>query len=75
MNGNLRLLPEAPALSRRELANRSRMNESTIYRAGHGLTDLHSSTIRELTRDLAVSPTNITSSNIENDDSDRRREQ
>ena len=46
MNGNLRLLREALALLRGELANRSEVNECTFYRAVHGLTDLRQSTIR-----------------------------
>ena len=60
MNGNLRRLREALALSRRELAKRSDVDESTIYRAEHGLTALRPSTIQKLVRVLEVSPTEIT---------------
>ena len=47
MNGSLRCLREALALSRRELAKRSDVDESTSYRAEHGLTVLRPSTIPE----------------------------
>ena len=73
MNGNLRHLREAMALSRRELAERSRVNESTIYRAEHGLTALRPSTIQKLVRVLEVSPAEITSSDGKTDDDDSRR--
>ena len=60
MNGNLRRIREALALSRRELALRSDVNESTIYRAEHGLTTLRPSTIQKLAKVLEVSPKKIT---------------
>ena len=52
MNGNLRRIRERLALSRRDLAERSGVNESTIYRAEHGLTILRPSTIQKLVRIL-----------------------
>ena len=60
MNGNLRRIREALALSRRDLAVRSDVNESTIYRAEHGMTTLRPSTIQKLAKVLEVSPTEIT---------------
>ena len=62
MNGNLKRIREALALSRRELAARSDVNESTIYRAEQGMTTLRPSTIQKLARVLEVSPTEITKS-------------
>ena len=73
MNGNLRRLREAMALSRRELAKRSRVDESTIYRAEHGLTALRPSTIQKLVRVLEVSPVEITRPASKRDDDSRRR--
>ena len=67
MNGNLKRLREALALSRRELAERSDVNESTIYRAEHGMTTLRPSTIQKLARVLEVSPTEITKSDGDGD--------
>ena len=75
MNGNLRRLREARALSRHELAKRSQVDESTIYRAEHGLTALRPSTIQKLVRVLEVSATEITSSDDRTDDDGRKREQ
>ena len=75
MNGNLRRIREALALSRRELAKRSKVDESTIYRAEQGLTTLRPSTIQKLTRVLEVSPTEITSSSSVTDHDGRRRDQ
>ena len=60
MNGNLKRIRESLALSRRELATRSEVNESTIYRAEHGMTALRPSTIQKLAKVLNVSPTEIT---------------
>lgn len=60
VNGNLRRLREARALSRRELAKRSNVDESTIYRGEHGVTVLRPSTIQKLAGALQVSPTEIT---------------
>ena len=67
MNGNLRRIREALALSRRDLASRSNVDESTIYRAEHGLTTLRPSTIQKLARVLDISPTEITRSEGESD--------
>ena len=75
MNGNLRRLREARALSRRELAKRSQVNESTIYRAEHGLTTLRPSTIQKLVKVLEVSPMEITSSDVRKGHDGKRREQ
>ena len=75
MNGNLRRIREAMALSRRELAKRSQVDESTIYRAEHGLTSLRPSTIQKLVRVLEVSPIEITSADGTTDDDGRSREQ
>ena len=75
MNGNLRRLREAMALSRRELARRSQVDESTIYRAEDGLTVLRPSTIQELVRVLEVSRIEITSSDGRTYDEGRRREE
>ena len=75
MNGNLRRIREALALSRSELGKRSEVDESTIYRAEHGLTTLRPSTIQKLARVLGVSPTEITSSRSGLDHDGRRRDQ
>ena len=74
MNGNLRRIREALALSRSELAKRSEVDESTIYRAEHGLTALRPSTIQKLARVLQVSPTEITSSSSDTVRDDRGRD-
>ena len=60
MNGNLKRIRESLALSRRELAARSDVNESTIYRAEHGMTNLRPSTIQKLARVLGIPATEIT---------------
>ena len=73
MNGNLRRLRTALALSRYELAKRSGVNESTIYRAEQGLTALRPSTIQKLVRVLEVSPTEITRSDGGTDGGSTRR--
>ena len=75
MNGNLRRIRESLALSRRELAKRSEVDESTIYRAEHGLTALRPSTIQKLARVLQVSPTEITSPSSGTDQDGRRQAQ
>ena len=67
LNGNLRHIREALALSRRELASRSDVNESTIYRAEHGMTTLRPSTIQKLARVLGVPATEITKSDASSD--------
>ena len=73
MNGNLRRLREALAFSRRELALRSDVDQSTIYRAEHGLTMLRPSTIQKLARVLEVSPTEITNLNIRVSEEDKEK--
>ena len=75
MNGNLRRLREALAFSRRELALRSDVDQSTIYRAEHGLTVLRPSTIQKLARVLEVSPTEITTPNAGVGEGDRDERQ
>ena len=67
MNGNLRRIRKALALSRSELAFRSDVNESTIYRAEHGMTTLRPSTIQKLARVLGVPATEITKSDGSSD--------
>ena len=67
MNGNLRRIREAFALSRRELALRSDVNESTIYRAEHGKTTLRPSTIQKLAKVLGVPAPEITKSDGSSD--------
>lgn len=61
MNGNLQRIREVQALSRRDLANRSGVDESTIYRSEHGITKLRPSTIRKLAKALGVRPDELTS--------------
>ena len=56
MNGNLRQIRENRVLSRKELARRSGVDESTIYRAERGQTKLRPSTVRKLARALDVPP-------------------
>ncbi len=56
MNGNLRLIREKQALSREDLAEKTGVNESTIYRAERGRTRLRPSTIRKLAQALGVAP-------------------
>ena len=72
MNGNLRRLRKAMALSRRELAKRSEVDESTIYRAEHGLTTLRPSTIQKLVSALQVSPIEITQTDDTMEDGSKR---
>lgn len=61
MNCNLRRLREAKALSQKDLAEKSKVNPSTIYRAEHGDTKLRPSTIRKLAGALGVNPDRLTS--------------
>ena len=75
MNGDLRGLWESLALSRRELAKRSEVDESTVYRTEHGLIALRPSTIQKLVRLLQVSPTGMASANSRSGGDGRRREQ
>ena len=67
MNGNLKRMREFLALSRRELASLSGVNESTIYRAEHGMTTLRPSTIQKLARALGIAVTEITKSDGSSD--------
>jgi transcriptional regulator with XRE-family HTH domain len=60
MDGNLRRLREHRALSRQDLAEKSGVNESTIYRSESGKTRLRPSTIRRLSRALDVEPEELT---------------
>lgn len=62
MNAQLRRIRENRALSRKDLADRSGVSESAIYRAERGETRLRPSTIRELAKALGVEPNELTSS-------------
>ena len=59
MNGNLRQIRENRVLSRQELARRSDVDESTIYRAERGQTKLRPSTVRKLAKALDVPPSEL----------------
>lgn len=62
MNGELRRIRERKALSRRDLASLSGVDESTIYRFEHGrTTQVRPSTIRRLASALGVQPEQLTS--------------
>ena len=61
MNGNLQQIRKSRVLSRKELARRSDVDESTIYRAEHGQTKLRPSTVRKLARALDVPPDQLIS--------------
>jgi len=61
MNGQLRRVREQRALSRKDLAGSSGVNESTIYRAECGQTRLRPSTIRKLARALNMEIDELTS--------------
>jgi transcriptional regulator with XRE-family HTH domain len=56
MYGHLRRIREIRALSRKDLAQQSHVNESTIYRAERGQTKLRPSTVRKLAKALGVPP-------------------
>jgi transcriptional regulator with XRE-family HTH domain len=56
MNGNLQQIRRSCVLSRKELARKSKVDESTIYRAERGQTKLRPSTVRKLAQALGVSP-------------------
>lgn len=56
MNGHLRRIRETRALSRKDLAQQSHVDESTIYRAECGQTKLRPSTVRKLAKVLGVPP-------------------
>jgi len=61
MDGRLKQIRETRALSRRDLADKAGVNESTIYRAEQGETRLRPSTIRKLAETLDVEPDELTS--------------
>jgi transcriptional regulator with XRE-family HTH domain len=61
MNGNLRQIRQTRVLSRKELACKSKVDESTIYRAERGQTKLRPSTVRKLAQALDVSPDQLIS--------------
>jgi transcriptional regulator with XRE-family HTH domain len=61
MSGNLEQIRRTRVLSRKELARRSEVDESTIYRAEHGHTKLRPSTVRKLARALEVPPDQLIS--------------
>jgi len=56
MNGHLKRIRETRVLSRKDLAEKSDVDESTIYRAERGQTKLRPSTVRKLAQALDVSP-------------------
>ena len=56
MSRNLKRIREARVFSRRELAEQSGVDESTIYRAERGQTKLRPSTVRKLAQALGVPP-------------------
>lgn len=62
MNGQLKRIREKRALSRKDLADRSGVSESAIYRTERGETRLRPSTIRKLANALGVEPDELTSS-------------
>ena len=61
MNGNLQQIRRTRALSRKELARKSDVDESTIYRAERGQTRLRPSTVRKLAQALDVPPDQLIS--------------
>jgi transcriptional regulator with XRE-family HTH domain len=61
MNGNLQQIRRTRVLSRKELAQRSDVDESTIYRAERGQTKLRPSTVRKLAQALDVPPDQLIS--------------
>jgi transcriptional regulator with XRE-family HTH domain len=61
MNGNLQQIRRTRVLSRKELAQRSAVDESTIYRAERGQTKLRPSTVRKLAQALDVPPDQLIS--------------
>lgn len=60
MDGNLERLRIARALTRKDLAQISGVNESTIFRSERGNTRLRASTLRKLARALNVDPSELT---------------
>lgn len=61
MNGRLKQIRETRALSRKDLADKAGVNESTIYRSEQGETRLRPSTIRKLAETLGVEPDELAS--------------
>jgi len=61
MNEHLKRIRETRALSRKDLADQSDVDESTIYRAERGQTKLRPSTVRKLAQALGVSPDELMS--------------
>ena len=61
MNENLKRIREMRALSRKDLAGQSDVDESTVYRAEHGQTKLRPSTVRKLAQALDVPPDELMS--------------
>jgi len=62
MNGRLKRIRETRVLSRKDLAQQSDVDESTIYRAERGQTRLRPSTVRKLAQALGVPPDELVSS-------------
>jgi transcriptional regulator with XRE-family HTH domain len=60
LNGHLKRLREAKALSQKALAELAGVNEITIYRAERGDTRLRPSTLRKLAKALGVDPEELT---------------
>ena len=60
MDGNLERLRTARALTRKDLAQMSGVDESTIFRSERGGTRLRPSSIRKLARALNVDPSELT---------------
>jgi transcriptional regulator with XRE-family HTH domain len=56
MYGHLKRIREIRALSRKDLAQQSHVNASTIYRAERGQTRPRPSTVRKLAQALGVPP-------------------
>jgi len=61
MNGHLKRIRETRVLSRKDLAEQSDVDESTIYRAERGQTKLRPSTVRKLAQALGVPPDELIS--------------
>lgn len=61
MNEQLKRIRETRALSRKDLAGQSDVDESTIYRAERGQTKLRPSTVRKLAQALGVPPDELMS--------------
>lgn len=61
MDGRLKQIRESRALSRKDLADKAGVNESTIYRSERGETRLRPSTRRKLAEALNVETYELTS--------------